>query len=213
MLYGQIVTAQLLPNVSLVAVDSGWAGNSINTVVFRKNSLVTYGDTQFIAFYDAKGFVVIGKRKTGVNKWQLKQTNFTGNIKDAHNSISIMVDGAGYFHLAWDHHNNSLNYCRSVHPSSLELTDKIQMTGQFENSVSYPEFYKMPNGNLLFFYRDGGSGRGNLVINQYNIVTKQWTQLQHNLIDGENKRNAYWQACIDNKGVIHISWVWRETPM
>jgi hypothetical protein len=36
--------------------------------------------------------------------------------------------------------------------------------------------------------------------------------LQNNLIDGQNKRNAYWQTCIDEKGTIHVSWVWRETP-
>ena len=29
---------------------------------------------------------------------------------------------------------------------------------------------------------------------------------------GEGKRNAYWQACVDAKGTIHLSWVWRESP-
>jgi hypothetical protein len=70
----------------------------------------------------------------------------------------------------------------------------------------------MPDGNLIFFYRDGGSGNGSLVMNQYNIKTKTWMQLHSNLIDGEGQRNAYWQACVDTKGWIHISWVWRETP-
>jgi hypothetical protein len=32
-----------------------------------------------------------------------------------------------------------------------------------------------------------------------------------NLISGENHRNAYWQACVDGKGRIHVSWVWRES--
>ena len=35
--------------------------------------------------------------------------------------------------------------------------------------------------------------------------------MQSNLIDGEKQRNAYWQACVDDKGTIHISWVWRES--
>jgi hypothetical protein len=86
------------------------------------------------------------------------------------------------------------------------------MTGINEQTVTYPEFYKLPNGDLLFFYRDGGSGKGNLLLNQYNSKTKQWTQLQTNLIDGEGKRNAYWQACVDINGIIHLSWVWRESP-
>lgn len=114
--------------------------------------------------------------------------------------------------MAWDHHNNALRYCKSIAPGSLELTKPMPMTGKAEQKVSYPEFYKMPNGNLLFFYRDGGSGNGNLVMNQYDITTKKWTQLHHNLINGEGQRSAYWQACVDANGVIHLSWVWRETP-
>jgi hypothetical protein len=92
------------------------------------------------------------------------------------------------------------------------LTEKMPMTGQAEQKVSYPEFYRLPGGDLLFFYRDGGSGQGNLVINRYDVRSSTWKQLHSNLIDGENKRNAYWQACVDTKGTIHISWVWRESP-
>jgi len=155
---------------------------------------------------------VIGKRKLGTANWLLQQTVYKGNTADAHNMISIMIDGAGYLHLSWDHHNNELNYCRSKQPGSLELTDKMVMTGLNEKKVSYPEFYKLPDGNLLFFYRDGGSGQGNMVINRYNIQTKKWKQLHSNLLDGETKRNAYWQAFVDIKGTIHLSWVWRESP-
>lgn len=198
--------------INIVPVDSGYAGNSVNAVVFRKNSLVTFRDTQFISFYNQQGAVMIGKRRSGENKWQLKRTRYKGSTSDAHNMISLMVDGAGYLHIAWDHHNNPLNYCRSTQPGSLELTEKMSMTGQSENRVSYPEFYKMPGGDLLFFYRDGGSGNGNLVINRYDIKIKKWAQLQNNLIDGEGQRNAYWQACVDQKGTIHVSWVWRESP-
>ncbi|CAN5636984.1 BNR repeat-containing protein [soil metagenome] len=196
----------------LVSVADGWANNSINTVVFRKNSLVSFGETQYISFYDNDSHVVIGKRNLNSEKWELKKTTYKGNTKDAHNTISIMVDGDGYLHLAWDHHNNALRYCKSVAPGSLEMTDKMPMTGMLEDKVSYPEFHKLPNGNLLFMYRDGGSGKGNLVIHQYNLTTKKWSQIQSNLVDGEGTRNAYWQACVDSKGTIHLSWVWRESP-
>lgn len=198
--------------IKIIPVDSGWARNAVNTAVFRKNSLVSFKDTQYIAFYNPQGTVVLGKRKTGQRNWQLKQTNYKGNVTDAHNVISIMIDGAGYLHIAWDHHNNRLHYAKSVRPGSLELGPELSMTGKQENRVTYPEFYRLANGDLLFMYRDGGSGNGNMVINRYDLPMQQWLPLQTNLIDGEGKRNAYWQACIDNKGTLHISWVWRETP-
>ena len=193
-------------------VGEGWAGNSINTVVFRKNSLVTHKDVQFISYYDADGFVVLGKRKLREQTWELKRTAYKGNIKDAHNSISIAVDGKGYLHMAWDHHNHPLRYVKSKEPLSLQLTEKMPMTGKDESKLSYPEFYHLPNGDLLFFYRDGGSGNGNMVMNRYDVATQQWSRVQTNLIDGEGKRNAYWQACVVAKGTIHVSWVWRESP-
>lgn len=206
-----VASAQKL-KARIVKVDSGWARNSINTTVFRKNSLSSFNNWQYIAYYNKDGFVVLAKRKLNDTKWTIKQTQYKGNVYDAHNVISIMIDGDGYLHMAWNHHNNHLHYVKSKEPGSLELTKEISMTGKQENKVSYPEFYRMPDGNLLFFYRDGASGNGSLVLNQYNVKTKTWRQLQTNLIDGEDQRNAYWQACVDTKGTIHISWVWRETP-
>ena len=206
------LNAQNISGVKLINVDTAWANNSVNAVIFRKNSLVSFGQTQYIAFYNKDRFVVVGKRKLGSAKWQLSTTQYQGNAKDAHNAISIMVDGEGYLHIAWDHHNNPLNYCKSVSPGSLQLTARLPMTGSNEQKVSYPEFYKLPTGNILFFYRNGQSGNGSLVMNEYVTSTKKWKQLQSNLIDGEGKRNAYWQACTDAKGTIHVSWVWRESP-
>ncbi len=196
----------------LVRVAEGWANNTVNTVVFRKNALVTWKDTQFIAFYNQEGYVVLGKRKLGSKEWQLQRTKYRGNVSDAHNCISIVVDGKGYLHMAWDHHANALHYCKSVAPGSLEMSGPLTMTGKEESSVTYPEFYKLSNGDLLFLYRSGSSGKGNLVLNRYHPETGQWTQLHNNLIDGEGKRNAYWQACVDQQGTIHVSWVWRESP-
>lgn len=197
--------------IKIINVADGWGRNSVNAVIFRKNSLVSYKDTQYISFYDDDRYVVLGKRALNSDQWQLKKTIYQGNAADAHNTISMMIDGGGYLHLSWDHHNNALRYCRSVAPGSLDLTEKISMTGQNEQRVSYPEFYKMANGNLLFVYRNGESGQGNLVINRYEVHTQKWTQLHGNLIDGEGQRSAYWQACTDTKGTIHLSWVWRET--
>ncbi len=198
--------------VSTVDVAEGWASNSVNAVVFRKNSLVTHGDIQTIAFYDKDRYVVLGHRKLGAKAWVVKRTQYQGNAADAHNSISIMVDGAGILHMAWDHHNHKLRYARSLAPGSLDVGEQLPMVGMDEASVSYPEFYRLPNGKLLFCYRDGASGQGNLVMNHYDVATGAWRRLHSKLIDGEGRRNAYWQAFLDHRGTMHLSWVWRASP-
>lgn len=193
-------------------VGPGWANNSVNAVVFRKNSLVSDQHTQYVGYYDAERYLVLGKRRLGTSRWTTRRTPYRGNAADAHNAISLMLDGAGYLHVSWDHHNNALRYARGVKPGSLELGAKQAMIGADEDSVSYPEFYRLPDGNLLFFYRLGGSGRGDLVINRYDTATRRWTRLHTNLITGEGRRNAYWQAFLDHRGTLHLSWVWRESP-
>lgn len=198
--------------VSESYVGEGWAKNSVNTVVFRKNALVTGHGNQYIAYYNPKGKGVVGKRNLRSREWETRETPYSGHVQDAHNAISIMTDADGYLHMAWDHHDSPLRYVRSKTPGSLDFTEPLPMTGKNENKVSYPEFYRFPDGNLAFFYRDGSSGNGNLILNTYNTKTKTWTRVQDHLIDGEGKRNPYIQACIDRQGNIHLSWVWRETP-
>jgi hypothetical protein len=204
------VSVQASCQMTYDTIGTGWARTSVNTVVFRKNSLVSNGDAQYAAFYDADGFVMLAKREKG-KKWKTERTPYKGNVADAHNSISIAIDGSGVLHVTWDHHTSKLRYAKSVSPGSLQLTQEIQMTAVNEDEVTYPEFHRLPSGDLLFFYRSGESGEGNLIINRYDHRKKSWTQIQSNLIDGEGERNAYWQAYVDTKGVIHMSWVWRET--
>jgi hypothetical protein len=176
----------------------------------RHSSVVTYGDIQFAAFYNDDGKVVLAKRKLGSDMWETKTTDMVGDIKDAHKSISLGIDGDGVLHVSWNHHGNPLNYRVGVAPGSLEMKE-VPMTAKEGNSVTYPEFHSMANGDLLFLFREGGSGRGNLVVNRYDLATHTWKRLSSNLINGEGKRNAYWQLCTDANGTIHLSWVWRES--
>ncbi|MFA9389008.1 MAG: BNR repeat-containing protein [Prolixibacteraceae bacterium] len=198
--------------VTVSNVGLGWAKTSVNATIFRKNSIVSLNGYQFVAYYDTSATVVLAKRKTNEDQWQVHRTKYKGNVNDAHNIISIMVDGDGYLHMSWDHHNNALNYCQSLEPFGIEMGGKEKMIGSNEQVVSYPEFYRFSNGDLLFAYRDGGSGNGNLVLNRYHLNSKSWERIQSNLIDGEKKRNAYWQLFINSKDEILLSWVWRESP-
>lgn len=116
----------------LVEVGKGFSSTSVNTTVFRNNSIVTHGNTQYISYYDAEGWLMLGKRRLGTGEWILHRTQYKGHVKDAHNIISMMVDGDGYLHLSFDHHGHKLNYCRSIAPDTLVLGDKEPMIGNEE---------------------------------------------------------------------------------
>lgn len=201
-----------MSQIRKTVIGKGWARTAVNATIFRRNSVVSDQNYQFVAYYDAQSQVILARREMGSDDWTIAKTQYQGNTADAHNVISIMLDGAGYLHMSWDHHVDNLHYCRSLEPYALELTDELPMTSQKEDQVTYPEFYRLSDGNLLFFYRDGSSGGGDLMINYYDCHTQRWSQRQDNLISGEGERNAYWQTTIDAQGTIHLSWVWRETP-
>lgn len=149
----------------------------------------------------------------GSDHWTIHKTRYTGNVRDAHNTISIAVDGNGVLHISWGMHGQPLLYARGKQPGSLEMTDHLHMTGNAESHVTYPQFYNLPDGDLLFAYRKGGSGNGNFKLNRYDIQTETWHIVQRPLIDGQRKRNAYINtSAIDSESGIHVSWCWRETP-
>jgi len=207
-LFSDGINAQIKIKESEVGL--GWSNNSVNTVIFRNSALTTFRDFQFTAYYNPEGMMVLAKRNLNSKKWEKVVTPYSGNVKDAHNSISIAIDSEGYLHVSWDHHDTRLRYAKSKMPFGLELGEEQPMTGTDEEKVTYPEFHNLPNGKLLFCYRSGASGRGNMIMKSYDVITKKWTQLQSNLIDGENQRSAYWQMYVGEKG-IYLSWVWRES--
>jgi hypothetical protein len=190
----------------------GWARNSVNAVIFRRDSLTTHQGVQNAAFYGPRGRVMLARRRLGEAAWETARTRHQGRAGDAHNCLSLMVDGQGYLHLAWDAHDSPLRYCRSKEPGSLRLSPAMAMTGRKEERVTYPEFMRLADGDLLFFYRHGASGGGDLMLNRYHCASHTWSRVQEGLIDGQGQRSAYHQAALDQRGGIHLSWVWRESP-
>jgi len=205
---------------------NAWAGSSVNVLANQSNTLITEGGSQYAAFYDVDARLVLARRALGTEAWQTQVTAYTGNVTDAHNTVAIAVDGAGYLHVAWDHHAQPLNYARGVAPGSLELGPRQPMTGTLESMVTYPMFFRHPDGGLLFLYRDGRSGRGNIVLNRYDFpksdsqlstlssqpTSRTWRRLHDNLIDGEDARSAYLAATLDAQGTFHLAWIWRDSP-
>lgn len=194
-------------------VGMGWARSSVNTVIFRTSSVLTHGSLQYTAWYDDSARVVLAQRRTGASRWTVRVTPYTNDVTDAHNAIVLAVDGDGILHVAWAEHARALHYARGLRPGSLELGRSMAMTGEHEAQVTYPQFYALTGGDLLFVYRDGRSGKGDVMLNRWDVRRHAWRALAHPLISGEGARNAYLNSmAIDAHGGWHLSWCWRESP-
>ena len=199
--------------VSVSELGLGWARSSVNAVIFRTASLASHARTQYAAYYDDSAHVVLASRRIGSARWTVARTPYTNDVADAHNAIAIAVDGSGVLHVAWAEHNKGLHYARAARAGSLVLGPPEAMTGRREARVTYPQFYTLRGGDLLFVYRDGQSGRGDVLLDRYDVRQHRWRVVQHPLIAGEGQRNAYVNLlAIDARGGWHLSWCWRESP-
>lgn len=198
--------------VSVSELGLGFASTSVNATIFRGASVTSDGNYQIAAYYDSTGTIMLARRELNSNVWELAKTELTADCSDAHNTISVAIDGEGSIHISWGQHAVPLRYARSRKPYSYDFeTIDVMVNEREEQDVTYPEFHRFSNGDLLFAYRQGRSGAGNLVLNRYDVKDREWTRVQTNLLDGEGERNAYWQMHVDTNDAIHISWVWRET--
>jgi hypothetical protein len=140
-------------------------------------------------------------------------SNVTG--WDSHNYLTMALDRDGCLHLSGNMHADPLVYYRTSRPFDLTTLERIDhMTGDREQSATYPRFFTNDTGDLVFGYRDGGSGNGSDLYNIYDPKTRAWRRLFDGpLLDGEGQRSAYSlgpQRGPD--GRFHLLWMWRDTP-
>jgi hypothetical protein len=197
-------------------LGEAWAGNTINTVIFRHHGILTHQGRQTTAFYVDAHTMRLVQRDLEKNTIQTNDIHGEYNLRDAHNSISLGVDRAGHLHICYDHHATQLNYRRSIRPNDISAwTDELPMTGKAEDKVTYPTFILPHHGYpLTLLYRDGKHNKGTARIKTYNEEQQSWEDHPHPILDGSELKpwtsNAYWNhPAIGSDGSLHLSFVWR----
>lgn len=197
-------------------LGDAWAGNTVNTVIFRHHGVFSHNDMQYTAFYVDKQTLRLAQRNLISNELQFADISGNYNIKDAHNSISLGMDRKGYIHISYDHHGTQLKYRRSFNPYSIDgFSDELEMTGQREMKVTYPAFL-MPIGDepLQLLYRDGNHQKGAAYIKRYSEAQQRWYDNDSAILAGDTNQpwtsNAYWNHLVrDSDGNGHLSFSWR----
>jgi hypothetical protein len=176
---------------------------------------------RYAVWVDGTRQPIVGKRILPYGRWQtVRLADVAGmtaefglpNAIDSHNNWSMAQDADGYLHISGNHHNHALRYARSTNPRNITAWTAAPMVGTNEGSVTYPQFVRT-GGDLLFFYREGIAGTGNVLVNRYNTATKTWTRLHNPLIDavasGESPYLHYLGLGADNS--IHLTVIWRDS--
>jgi len=203
----------------VIEIDSVWAGHPVGFCLY------THGNRQYITYYNAERSMVVGQRNLDENEFSLHVMPRTSREThggtstvlgwDSHNSITLGIDKEGFIHLSGNMHVNPITYFRSEKAHDIStLKQEMTLVGPNEERCTYPHFMLTKEGELLFHYRDGGSGNGNEIYNIYDCETKTWSRmLDVPLTDGQGLMNAYQtQPTVMSDGWYHVYWVWRDTP-
>lgn len=231
---GPAVTFYPIHDGNPATSEYGYAGDgsgNINAVSFTRSSLMTVSNQQFIAWYyrhqtsasDPQNHrIAIGRRDISSNLWEVFHTLFqANNINDDHDVVSFGIDGEGFMHLSWGMHGNPFHYSRSTNPVTGALPigfgPDTTMTGA-EGNVTYPQFLTLPEGDLLYIFREGASGNGDVFLNRWSIATHSWTNVhfsggQQTFLKGTGwtpNYNAYLNMPqVDADGNLFLTWNWR----
>lgn len=205
--------------IQTIKIDSVWAGHPVGFCLY------THENRQYIAYYNAERRTVVGQRNLEEEAFQLyvlpatdrETAGGTSTIVgwDSHDFLTLGIDKDGFIHLSGNVHVNPLTYFRSTLPNDISMMEQVfEMVGTEEQRTTYPHFMLTKEGELLYHYRDGGSGNGNEIYNIYSCETKTWKRLlDAPLTDGQGLMNAYQtQPTLMKDGWYHMYWVWRDTP-
>jgi hypothetical protein len=197
-------------------LGDAWAGNTINTVIFRHHGILTQDRTQYTAFYVDAHTLRLVQRDLATDTLKTHDIPGEYNLRDAHNSISLGIDRQGCLHISYDHHATQLRYRRSSNPGDISAwTDELPMTGANEEKVTYPTFI-LPHHDfpLTFLYRDGICDKGTARLKTYDEATQTWANHPQAILSGSEQKpwtsNAYWNhPAVGTDGSLHLSFVWR----
>ncbi len=206
---------------------------------------VSHNGYQYVVFYsgrdrskpseEAATFVVVSRRKLGAFGWEhsvLEGYKLTSD--DAHNRQTIGISaGDGVIHISFDHHNRpQMNYAATAtgvadNPTSVKwdksvfkYAENLGGDPKVRLNVTYPSFKAFPGGNLVVYFRTGGSYGGDMRLSKYDAETGRWGKV-HSVSDRrgtykglETTRGPYLAngMQVGGDGSLHAAWVFRERP-
>lgn len=206
---------------------------------------VSYKGYQYVIFYsgrdrslpreEAVSYVVVSRRKLGAFGWEHSVLEgYEVKSDDAHNRQTIAIsEGDGRIHISFDHHNRpQMNYAVTAagvadNPAAVKWDNSVfnyaeNLGGDAKKrlDVTYPSFHAFPGGNLVVYFRSGGSYGGDMRLAKYDAAAGKWGDVaevssRRGTFNGvETSRGPYLAKGLQvgSDGSLHAAWVFRERP-
>lgn len=187
-----------------IEIDYVWSGTKVEFSANYSNG------KYYIAYYNSdRAFTVaeVDPNSEVVKKMTLPN-NFDG--WDSHNYTMIEADEGSNLIVSGNMHATKLVYFL-IDRNTLSIKSQT-MIGRDEDRVTYPTLLRFDN-RILFLYRDGGSGDGAWLANEWR--KGQWRRLGA-IFSGSSKIghvSAYPTRFVKSSdGFAHVATVWRRTP-
>jgi hypothetical protein len=158
-------------------IDRAWGGIRVGF------DFVTFKNVQFVLYYGSSRRAKVAQRvrRAGTwSSWKIVKLDTTFGGWDSHNYLTMTIDMNHHVHISGNMHVDPLVYFRGTGFLGKDepLTyRKMSMTGLNERRVTYPKFFRSPDGKLLFMYRSGSSGSGDTYLNVYDELSSRWAPL------------------------------------
>lgn len=191
-------------------IDRVWSGHPVGF------AMVADDDRIFVGYYDGNRVLTLASRLLSGGEWSFQA--FPSKIGwDSHKYIALALDGHGRLHMAANMHVTPLNYYVMEEPGRIDMMKRARflVEPEQEDRVTYPEFLRLPDGDLIFKFRDGRSGNGNTLYYRFDDDARHWSNLTGvPVLDGGGERNAYPVGpVLSGDGWFHLAWVWRDSRM
>jgi hypothetical protein len=200
------------------------------------DKLVTYGDYQFVVYWDAENasgdvLLVIKRRHLPTGNLQTFEFDPEAALRREWlpmNDTALGISPDGRVHVTYDQHGRDHHYAMSnvgcagqSDFAACSFSTQYQTADASEAKLAYPIYFNDSKGNLYFAYRSGSVVNGDEHLNRYNN-DGTWTHVGI-VLNGKSggtysaagftstTRGPYVDGfCFDSSGRLHVMYTWRE---
>jgi hypothetical protein len=199
--------------------SNGLSPDLRNGRVHIQDNLWRTAEHRYAVWVGADGTPYVGKSLVDGDRWTVVDLGrIPGNPLAAptdanlHNVYTIAVDADERVHVFGNHRRSPLRYVRSARGGDISQWVSGLVPGPTER-VTYPQLASLPDGTLLFFRREGMSGRGAVMLAALDPGAQEWRHVG-NIIEGRPSDESPYlhRVAVDPlTGMVHLLFTWRRT--